>query len=66
MIKEIKFIFQNVPTKSTLALDDFTDKLYQTFKDDINLIQRWSYSKTEDCYRKQQIHSVGNTHWEGS
>lgn len=32
MIKEIKFIFQNVPTKSTLAPDDFTDKLYQTFK----------------------------------
>lgn len=48
-IKEIKFIFQNVPTKRTLALDDFTDKLYQTFKDDISLIQKWRYSKTEDC-----------------
>lgn len=48
-IKEIKFIFQNVPTKRTLALDDFTDKLYQTFKDDNSLIQKWCYSKMEDC-----------------
>ena len=39
-IKEIKFIFQNVPTKRTLALDDFTDKFYQILQKIIPILHK--------------------------
>lgn len=55
--KEINFIFQNFSTRTTPALADFTDKLYQTFKDkdDTNLIQKLGQSKMEDCYRSSKF-----------
>lgn len=39
-IKEIKFIFQNFPTKKKiLAPGSFIDETHQTFKDDTILIE---------------------------
>lgn len=56
-IKEIKFIFQNFSTRTAPAPADFTDKLYQTFKDqdDTNLIQKLGQSKMEDCQRSSKL-----------
>lgn len=67
-IKEIKFISQNVPTKRTPAQDDFTDKLYQIFKDKMIPIsyrngasQKWKTVIGSSKFTVLEIY-----HWEGS
>lgn len=57
-IKETEFVNKNLPTKKTLGSDDFTGKVYQTFRGEITPILHKLFWKIKEDILSNSIYKA--------